>query len=59
MQVIKMGIKMQMSNESHLLHETKAKQHHFAYSLQSSSISYLSTHAILLLSLTEIPTCLK
>ena len=49
----------EQSNDSRLLHETKAEQRHSAYSLQSGSMSYLSKHAISLLSFTEIPTCSK
>lgn len=49
----------EQSNDSRLLHETKAEQHRSAYSLQPGSMSYLSKHAISLLSFTEIPTCLK
>lgn len=49
----------EQSNDSYLLHETKAEQHHSAYSLQPDSMSYLSKHAISSLLVTEIPTCLK
>lgn len=49
----------EQSNDSCLLCETKTEQPHSAYSLQPGSMSYLSKHAIALLSFTEILTYLK